>query len=100
MRAFTFICVIALSLSVYAKKTEAGLTIEGYGKKPQRNIATTTVNDMNTVISKLGKMGSASSSKTYTAETIGFGGSSGALKRPKPQKKSAVGLTADSNRTK
>lgn len=101
MRTLTFILVLVLSLSVYAK-TEAGLdNVEGFAKiqKQRRNLATSTVNDMSAVMNQLNKMNGKPAAKTYTQDNVGFSGKSGALTRT-PRKKSAAthGSTADSTK--
>lgn len=97
MKVLTFLCILFLSVAVYAK-TEAVLKVPGFEKKPQRNIATSTVSDLGVVMNQLNKIGSAPSAKSYTDKTVGFSGDFGALKR-NPKTKSAVPplATADSS---
>ncbi|OYZ17919.1 MAG: hypothetical protein B7Y39_14520 [Bdellovibrio sp. 28-41-41] len=100
MKILTFICVLVVSISVYAK-TEARLRVEGISEKEpqqQRTVAADTVNDMSAVMAQLNKMNGSPKAKSVTADNIGFSGNSGAL--TKPQKKPAVFRTADSNETK
>ena len=91
MRTLTFILVLALSLSVYAK-TEAILNVEGHPKaeKQTRNLAaTSTVNDLSALMDQLNKLNSKPAAKFFKEEDIGFSGNAGTLTRS-PQKKSAV----------
>lgn len=100
MKILTFICVLVVSVSVYAK-TEARLIEKGFSEKEpkqQRNVAADTVTDMSAVMAQLNKMNGAPKAKSVTADSIGFSGNSGAL--TKPQKKSAVFTTAELNKTK
>lgn len=82
MKILTFICVLVVGVSVYAK-TEAGLSVEGFKKKPQRYLANAAVNDMSAVMAQLGKMNKPSSAKSVTIENMGFSGNTGALTKPK-----------------
>jgi sugar phosphate permease len=82
MKILTFICVLVVGISVYAK-TEAGLSVEGFKKKPQRDLAAATVNGLSEVMAQLGKMNGASKAKAVTADNIGFSGNGGALTKPK-----------------
>lgn len=99
MKTITFICVLVISVSVYAK-TEAGLNMEGFGKKnsQQRNLAAETIDDMNIVLAQLNRVNSKPQARSITADSTGFSGNNGALTKAK--KKSAVSATADSNGTK
>lgn len=82
MNTLTFVLVLALSVSVYAK-TEASLTVEGYSKtkKQSRNLAASTVNDMGAIMDQLNRMNGKPTAKSYDQENVGFSGNSGALTR-------------------
>ena len=100
MKILTFICVLVVSVSVYAK-TEARLIEKGFSEKEpkqQRNVAADTVNDMTAVMAQLNQMNGTPKAISVTADNIGFSGNRGAW--TKSQKKSAVFKTADSNKTK
>lgn len=93
MKLLTFICVLVVSASVYAK-TEARLTEMGFSEKepkPKRNVAAATVNDMSAVMAQLNKMNGSPKAKPVTADNIGFSGNSGAWTKP-PKKQQSFQL--------